>query len=90
MTIGGPSSDGARNTTNRSCDVTTAVTVVETHATLQFSTVSNQTYVVEGRDDRAAGFWTTVSSKVAGTGAMVTLADPVPANLPQRFYRVRQ
>jgi lysophospholipase L1-like esterase len=68
----------------------TSLTVAGTNVTLQFSTVSDQTYTVERRDDLAAGLWTTVSSNVAGTGGMVTLTNHVPENLPQRFYRVRQ
>ena len=68
----------------------TSLTVAGTNVTLQFSTVSNQTYIVERRDDLVAGFWTAVSSNLAGTGGRVTLTNQVPANLPQRFYRVRQ
>lgn len=68
----------------------TSLTDARTNVTLQFSTVSNQTYLVERRNDFVAGSWTTVSSNVAGKDGMVTLTNPVPANLPQRFYRVRQ
>ena len=68
----------------------TSLTIADTNVTLKFSTVSNQTYLVERRDDLAAGLWTTVSSNIIGTGGIVTLTNQVPANLPQQFYRVRQ
>lgn len=68
----------------------TSLTVASTNVTLKFSTVSNQTYVVERRDDVVAGFWATVVTNVTGTGGIVTLTNQVPAELPQRFYRVRQ
>lgn len=68
----------------------TSLTLAGTNVTVTFSAVSNQTYVVEGRDELVAGLWTTVSRDVAGTGGMVTLTHPVPANLPRQFYRVRQ
>jgi lysophospholipase L1-like esterase len=68
----------------------TSLTAADTNVTLEFSTVSNQTYLVERRDDLAAGLWTTVSSNIIGTGGIVTLTNQVPANLPQQFYRVRQ
>jgi len=68
----------------------TSLAVAGTNVTLQCSTLSNQTYKVESRDDLAAGFWTTVFSNTAGTGGIVMLTNQVPANLPQRFYRVRQ
>ncbi len=68
----------------------TSLTVAGTRVTLQCSTVSNQTYVVEERDDLLAGPWTTISSNLPGTGGIVTLTHPIPANLPHRFYRIRQ
>ena len=68
----------------------TALTVAGTNVTLKFSSVSNQLYLVERRDDLASGAWATVTSNVPGTGGIVALTNQVPANLPQRFYRVRQ
>lgn len=68
----------------------TSLAVAGTNVTLTFSTVSNQTYIVEQRDELVAGTWTSVSGNVTGTGGIVTLTNPIPANLPKRFYRVRQ
>jgi len=68
----------------------TSITLTGTNVTLKVSTVSNQLYMVERRDDLAAGSWTMVTSNFPGNGALVTLTNTVPPNLPQRFYRVRQ
>jgi lysophospholipase L1-like esterase len=57
---------------------------------LSFSTVSNQFYVIEERNDLLAGSWTPLTNNIAGTGGVVIVSDSPPANLPQRFYRVRQ
>ena len=57
---------------------------------LQFSTVSNQSYLIESKDDLGAGSWSTVANNVPGTGGIVALTNGVPANLSKRFYRVRQ
>ncbi|HEX3718019.1 MAG TPA: SGNH/GDSL hydrolase family protein [Verrucomicrobiae bacterium] len=57
---------------------------------LSFSTVSNQTYIVEDRNDLIAGSWTALTNNVGGAGGVVTVNDSPPANLPERFYRVRQ
>jgi lysophospholipase L1-like esterase len=57
---------------------------------LSFSTVSNQTYIVEDRNDLIAGSWTALTNNVGGKGGVVTVNDSPPANLPERFYRVRQ
>ena len=68
----------------------TGINVAGTNVALQFSTVSNQFYIVESKDDLGAGSWATVSNNVPGNGGIVALTNRVPANLPQRFYRVRQ
>ncbi len=64
--------------------------VTGTNVALSFSTVSNQLYILEDRDDLLAGSWTTLTNNVAGTGGAVIVNDSPPANLPERFYRVRQ
>jgi hypothetical protein len=57
---------------------------------LKFTTVSNQLYLIESRDDLALSSWTAVSNNIPSTGAIVTLTNHVPAGLTKRFYRVRQ
>jgi hypothetical protein len=61
-----------------------------TNLILSFSTVSNQSYIIEDCVDLGAGSWTTLTNNIAGTGAVVMVSDSPPSNLPARFYRVRQ
>src|ERR1051325_11322282 len=61
----------------------TGINVAVTNVTLKFSTVSNQFYTVESRDDLATGSWATVTNNLPGTGATVTLTNRVPLNLPK-------
>jgi len=61
-----------------------------TNVLLNFSTVSNQLYIIEDRDDLLTGSWITLTNDIAGTGGTVKVSDSPPANLPARFYRVRQ
>jgi len=61
-----------------------------TNLVLSFSTVSNQFYIIEDCADLLAGSWMTLTNNIAGTGAVVIVSDSPPANLPARFYRVRQ
>jgi lysophospholipase L1-like esterase len=68
----------------------TGINVAGTNVVLNFSTASNQLYLLESCDDLAAASWTTVTNAVAGTGGIVTLTNQVSAAVPQRFYRVRQ
>ena len=68
----------------------TGINVAGTNVALRFSTVSNQLYIVESRDQLTAGSWATVISNVAGTGGIVALTNHVSPNLSSRFYRVRQ
>jgi lysophospholipase L1-like esterase len=68
----------------------TGIYLTGTNVALNFSTVSNQFYIVEDRNDLLAGSWTTLTNNIAGTGGVVVVSDSPPANLPERFYRVRQ
>jgi lysophospholipase L1-like esterase len=68
----------------------TGINVSGTNVSVAFSTVSNQTYILEGRDTLSPGPWATVTNNFPGTGGIVSITNRVPANLPQRFYRVRQ
>ena len=61
-----------------------------TNLILSFSSVSNQFYIIEDRDNLQAGSWVTLTNNVAGSGGVVTVSDSPPPNLPARFYRVRQ
>jgi lysophospholipase L1-like esterase len=68
----------------------TGISVAGAEVALQFSTVSNQFYLIESQDDLGAGSWSTVANNVPGTGGIVALTNVVPASLSKRFYRVRQ
>jgi lysophospholipase L1-like esterase len=68
----------------------TGIHVSDTNVVLNISTVSNQFYIVESRDDLLAGSWITLTNNLPGTGGVLTVNDLPPANLPKRFYRVRQ
>jgi len=68
----------------------TAINVAGTNVALRFSTVSNQLYVVEGRDELTAGSWATVTNNVLGTGGIIAVTNCVASTLASRFYRVRQ
>jgi lysophospholipase L1-like esterase len=69
-----------------------AVNVSGTSLTLGFSTILNQSYVVESSDDLVGGSWTTVTNNVTGNSGIttVTLPGQFSSDSPQRFYRVRQ
>ena len=67
-----------------------AIKVGGTNVALTFSTVSNQLYVVESRDNLTVGSWATVTSNVPGNGSIIAVTNRVPAILSSRFYRVRQ
>jgi lysophospholipase L1-like esterase len=68
----------------------TGIRLAATNVVLSFSTVSNQLYIVEDRDDLAAGSWVTLTNNIPGKGKVVNISDSPPTNLPARFYRVRQ
>ena len=68
----------------------TGINVSGTNVSLKFSTVSNQLYIIESRDQLASGYWSTVTNNLPGNGAVISISATVPSGLPQRFYRVRQ
>jgi lysophospholipase L1-like esterase len=68
----------------------TGIAWADTNILLNFSTVSNQLYIVEDREDLSVGSWITLTNNIPGTGGVVMVSDAPPANLPARFYRVRQ
>jgi hypothetical protein len=68
----------------------TAMDVAGTNVALRFSTVSNQLYIVEGRDTLAGGPWNTVTNNVPGNGGVIAVTNRVSPGLSSRFYRVRQ
>jgi len=57
---------------------------------VQFTTASNQLYLVEMTDSLDNPSWTTLTNNVPGTGGTVTVTDPDAASQTNRFYRVRQ
>jgi lysophospholipase L1-like esterase len=68
----------------------TAINVAGGNVALRFSSVSNQLYIVESRDNLAAGSWVTVTNNVPGNGGVVVVTNQVSPAVMQRFYRVRQ
>jgi lysophospholipase L1-like esterase len=68
----------------------TSIALAGTNVTLKFSTVSNQFYLVERRDDLVIGSWTMVASNFPGNGAVASLTNSVPLNSLEGFYRVKQ
>jgi lysophospholipase L1-like esterase len=68
----------------------TSIAVFGTNVALTFSTVSNQFYIVESRDDLFTGNWATVTNNVPGGGGFAAVTNRVSAAISQRFYRVRQ
>ncbi len=61
-----------------------------TNLILSFSTVSNQSYIVQDTSNLQTGSWITLTNNIAGSGGVVTITDSPPTNLPERFYQVRQ
>jgi len=61
-----------------------------TNILLSFSTLTNQSYIIEDRDDLLAGSWVALSNNIVGTGAVMVVSDAPPSDLQDRFYRVRQ
>ena len=52
------------------------------------NTISGKTYILEYKDSLSQPQWTTAST-ITGDGTAKLLADTL-ANVPQRFYRVRE
>ena len=65
----------------------TDISVAGDDVLISLATGSNRVYRVDYATDIAVGDWTTVTNNVAGTGGIVTVADPGAALLPERFYR---
>lgn len=65
----------------------TGINVSGPNVALQFSTVSNQFYLVETSTTLNSGSWTTVSNNIPGTGGFVTVTTPVSQI---GFFRLRQ
>jgi hypothetical protein len=68
----------------------TAFSVAGTNVALRFSSVSNQLYIVESRDDLGPRSWVTVTNNIPGSGGIVAITNQVSAAVTKRFYRVRQ
>jgi lysophospholipase L1-like esterase len=68
----------------------TSITVAGTNVTLNFSTASNQLYLVERSDDLNVGLWATLATNFPGNGGITALTTNVPFGSPKGFYRVRQ
>jgi lysophospholipase L1-like esterase len=68
----------------------TGIRLAGTNILLSISTLTNQSYIIEERDDLLAGSWATLTNNIAGTGALMVVSDSPPSGLQERFYRVRQ
>jgi hypothetical protein len=51
-------------------------------------TVTNVFYQVQYRTGASSGSWSNLGAQVPGTGSTICLKDAVPADSPQRYYRV--
>jgi hypothetical protein len=65
-----------------------AVAVNGADLEVSFPTVAGKAYRLERSDTLRSGSWTTVQDPIAGTGAVVQIADPGAASQSKRFYRV--
>lgn len=65
----------------------TAINVAGSNIALQFSTVSNQFYLVETSTDLTSGLWTTLTNNMPGTGGLVTVSSPLTQ---KAFFHLRQ
>jgi hypothetical protein len=68
----------------------TGISVTGTNVALNFSSVSNQLYLIESRDDLTSSPWVTAINNIAGNGGLVSVTNSVGPAVNQRFYRVRQ
>lgn len=68
----------------------TGISVAATNVALQFSTVSNQLYLVESSGDLNSGLWTVVTNNVPGTGGLITVTRPINTVSQKEFFRLRQ
>jgi len=68
----------------------TTIAVAGTNVALSFSTVSNQQYLIESRNELTVGSWETVTNAVPGSGSIVTVTNHTSQGGLSRFYRVRQ
>jgi hypothetical protein len=67
----------------------TSVSSLGNAAVLQFTAMSNRTYLVQFRDSLGSGSWSTLTSvSAAPTNGTRTVTDNNAGSTPQRFYRV--
>ncbi len=67
----------------------TAIQYDGTAVDLSFSTLPLGLYRVLWTSNLALAPWNTLTNDVAGTGTNVPVADPAPATVPGRFYRIQ-
>jgi hypothetical protein len=66
-----------------------AIQYGKTGATLGFSTILDELYDVQSRDDLVQGVWSTMASNLVGTGGIFPFTDLMATKGPKRFYRVK-
>ena len=66
----------------------TSITVTGGVATITWNSVSNQTYVLQYKDDLAGTNWIEVASTILASGPSTSTTNLL-GGAPQRFYRVR-
>ena len=79
---------GVLTVTNLGLFEITSITVSGGVATLTWNSVSNQSYVLQYKDDLAGANWIEVPVTIPATG-LSTSTTNVLGGAPQRFYRVR-
>ncbi len=57
---------------------------------VRFTTVANGTYALETCATLLDGSWSTLNSGISGTGGVVQVTDAGAAEVPCRFYRIKQ
>lgn len=55
--------------------------------TFTFTSNVGKTYRVEASEDLAPSSWQVLTDQLFGTGATITISDPIDASRPRRFYR---
>ncbi|HZQ46334.1 MAG TPA: hypothetical protein VFC07_04930, partial [Verrucomicrobiae bacterium] len=65
------------------------LTFSSSNAVVKFSTVSGQTYALEGATNPAGNVWAPLVTNIPGTGGIVQIIDTNTAGQRAKFYRVK-
>jgi chitinase len=67
----------------------TAIQPTSTNIWLTFAALPLASYSILWTSNLLEGNWRVITTTAAGTGGLMRIADPAPANQPRRFYRVQ-